>query len=73
MRQHRAFPADRLSVMGELAQKSGMALIRVERSGTGDSEGPGCDTLDYDTEVRHYREALDQLREAPRGSMASGS
>ena len=54
-------PADRLTVLGGLAQKSGMALIRVERSGTGDSEGPGCDKLDYDTEVRHYREALDQL------------
>src|SRR5215213_2519700 len=54
-------PADRLTVLGGLAQKSGMALIRVERSGTGDSEGPGCDKIDYDTEVRHYREALDQL------------
>ena len=58
-------PADRLSVLGGLAQKSGMALIRVERSGTGDSEGPGCDKLDYDTEVRHYREALDQLSRHP--------
>ena len=54
-------PADRLTVLGGLAQKSGMALIRVERAGTGDSEGPACDKLDYDTEVRHYREALDQL------------
>ena len=54
-------PTDRLTVLGGLAQKSGMALIRVERSGTGDSEGPRCDKLDYDSEVRHYREALDQL------------
>lgn len=58
-------PADRLTVLGGLAQKSGMALIRVERSGTGDSEGPGCERLDYDTEVRHYREALDQLAKHP--------
>src|SRR5690349_22103231 len=34
-------------------------------SGTGDSEGPGCDRLDYDTEVRHYREAFDQLARHP--------
>lgn len=54
-------PADRLTVLGGLAQRSGMATIRVERAGSGDSEGPGCDKLDYDTEVRHYREALDQL------------
>ena len=58
-------PADRLSVLGGLAQRSGMALIRVERSGTGDSEGAGCDKLDFDTEVRHYREALDQVARHP--------
>lgn len=49
-------------VMAErLALAAGYALIRVERSGTGESEGPGCDKLDYETEVRHYREAFDQL------------
>lgn len=58
-------PTDRLTVLGGLAQRSGMVLIRVDRSGTGDSEGPGCDKLDYDTEVRHYREALDQLARHP--------
>jgi len=54
-------PADRPTMLGELAKRSVMVLIRVERAGTGDSEGPACDTLDYDTEVRHYREAFDQL------------
>lgn len=44
---------------------AGFALIRVDRSGTGESEGPGCDRLDYVTEVRHYREALEQLRNHP--------
>ena len=58
-------PADRLTVLGGLAQRSGMATIRVERAGTGDSEGPACDKLDYDTEVRHYREALEQLSRHP--------
>ena len=43
----------------------GDGLIRVERAGTGDSEGPACSELDYDTEVRHYREALDQLSRHP--------
>lgn len=54
-------PADRTTMLGELARRSGMVLIRVERAGTGDSEGPACSALDYDTEVRHYREAFDRL------------
>ena len=58
-------PTDRPTVLGELARRSGMVLIRVERAGTGDSEGPACSALDYDTEVRHYREALDQLARHP--------
>ncbi len=48
-----------------LAQRSGMAMIRVDRSGSGDSEGAPCSALDYDTEVRHYREALDRLARHP--------
>ena len=56
------FPADRPSQLRSIAERSGVVLIRVERSGTGDSEGPPCSELDYDTEVRHYREALAQLR-----------
>lgn len=54
-------PIDRPTTLGELARRSNMVLIRVERAGTGDSEGPDCSALDYDTEVRHYREAFDQL------------
>lgn len=46
-------------------RRSGLAVIRVERAGTGDSEGPPCHALDYDTEVRHYREALDALARHP--------
>jgi pimeloyl-ACP methyl ester carboxylesterase len=44
-----------------MATRLGVVLIRVERAGTGDSEGPGCDALDYDTEVADYRAAFDQL------------
>jgi pimeloyl-ACP methyl ester carboxylesterase len=53
------------SILRELARRSGLAMIRVERSGSGDSAGPPCSALDYDTEVRHYREALDQLARHP--------
>jgi pimeloyl-ACP methyl ester carboxylesterase len=58
-------PADRSSLMRELAEKSGMVFVRIERSGTGDSEGVPCSELDYDTEVRHYREALDHVARHP--------
>jgi pimeloyl-ACP methyl ester carboxylesterase len=55
------FSGERPGLLPDLATKSGMVLIRIDRAGTGDSEGPGCDRLDYDTEVRHYREAFDRL------------
>lgn len=44
-----------------LARAAGYAVLRIDRSGTGASEGSGCDRLDYDTELRHYREAFDAL------------
>ena len=49
----------------DLARRAGMVLIRVERAGAGDSLGPACHQLDFDTEVRHYREALDRLQRHP--------
>lgn len=59
------FAADRQNQLRQIAERSGMVLVRVERSGTGDSEGPPCSQLDYDTEVRHYREAFDQVAGHP--------
>jgi pimeloyl-ACP methyl ester carboxylesterase len=59
------FAADKPGLLRDIAQQSGMVLIRVERAGTGDSEGPGCSELDYETEVRHYREAFDSLARHP--------
>ena len=53
--------ADRPGLLQDIARQSDMVFIRVERAGTGDSEGPPCNALDFDTEVRHYREALDRL------------
>ena len=55
------FGSARQSELRQIADQSGMVLVRVERSGDGDSEGVPCAKLDYDTEVRHYREALDQI------------
>jgi pimeloyl-ACP methyl ester carboxylesterase len=57
--------ADRPSLLRDIAEQSGMVFVRIERAGTGDSEGPPCSGLDYDTEVRHYREALDKLARHP--------
>lgn len=39
----------------------GLAFVRVERASDGDSEGPACHKLDYDTEVRHYVAAFDAV------------
>lgn len=54
-----------LDVMRGVIERSGMVFIRVERSSGGDSEGPGCHELDYDTEVAHYRHAFDRLIREP--------
>ncbi|MEZ5708953.1 MAG: alpha/beta hydrolase [Blastomonas sp.] len=48
-------------MLTELIGKSGYAVMRTEKSGVGDSEGSACNNLDYDTEVRHHREALAAL------------
>ncbi len=45
-------------ILARLARESGLALIRVERSANGDSKGPACHELDYDTEVAHYVHAF---------------
>ena len=59
------FKADRQNWLRDVAEQSGMVFVRVERSRSGDSEGVSCEQLDYDTEVRHYREALDQIARHP--------
>ena len=59
------FRPDRDNELKQLATRSGLAFVRIERSGTGDSEGVPCEELDYDTELRHYREAFDQIARHP--------
>lgn len=41
---------------------AGVLVMRVERSGVGDSEGPSCATTDLGFELDTYRAALDHLR-----------
>lgn len=48
-----------------IASRLGAVLIRVDRRGTGDSQGFGCDKLDYDAELADYRAALEQVRRHP--------
>ena len=48
-------------IMTSVTRALGLVLLRVERASNGDSEGPGCHALDFDTEVAHYREAFDRL------------
>lgn len=48
-------------LLAALARDSGLALVRVERSSDGDSLGPECDRLDYDTELNHYLFAFAEL------------
>ncbi|MEO1081247.1 MAG: alpha/beta hydrolase [Pseudomonadota bacterium] len=52
-------------LLAALARRSGLALIRVERSALNES-GPACEQLDYDTELAHYIDAFAQLLEDPR-------
>jgi hypothetical protein len=54
-----------LMVYKAVAEDSGMAMIRVERSASGDSEGPACHELDMDTEIAHYDYAWQELLDHP--------
>jgi pimeloyl-ACP methyl ester carboxylesterase len=47
--------------VAEFVRAQKVAYVRVERASDGDSEGPACHKLDYDTEVRHYVEAFDAV------------
>lgn len=58
-------PGAWIDVFRIVAQRSGMAMARVERSASGDSEGPPCHALDLQTELAHYQFAFDQLSKSP--------
>jgi pimeloyl-ACP methyl ester carboxylesterase len=52
------------ALLGALA-RSGVASVRVERSGVGDSSGPSCTRVDFETELSGYRSGLDFVRARP--------
>jgi dienelactone hydrolase len=51
-------------MLRRLAQESGMAMMRTEKAGVGDSEGD-CASLDYESELAGHRAALAALRSTP--------
>jgi dienelactone hydrolase len=51
-------------MLRRLAQESGMAMMRTEKAGVGDSEGD-CAALDYETELTDHRAALAALKQSP--------
>lgn len=53
------------SMMRRVFRESGLVAARTEKAGVGDSEGPPCAQLDYETELRHHREALRSFRTRP--------
>lgn len=46
--------------------RTGFVTMRIEKSGVGDSQGPPCRNVDFDTEVRGYVAALSALQRDPR-------
>jgi dienelactone hydrolase len=51
-------------IRGVITQSQALVL-RVDKSGVGDSQGPPCHALDYDTELAHHRAAHAWLRARP--------
>jgi uncharacterized protein len=50
-------------LLDDLIQKSGYALIRVEKTGFGDSEGMPCSDADFNHELAAHRAAFKAFRE----------
>lgn len=44
---------------------AGYVTMRVDKPGLGDSEGPPCQDINFETELAGYKAALDQLRSLP--------
>ena len=52
-------------MLRRIASGSGAVMLRTEKAGVGDSEGPPCSELDYETELAHHRDALALLERTP--------
>jgi pimeloyl-ACP methyl ester carboxylesterase len=50
-------------MLRRLIVDSGALVLRTEKSGVGDSQGPACSGLDYDTELEQHRQSFRRLRE----------
>jgi len=53
------------TMLRRLITDSGVLWQRVDKSGVGDSQGPKCSELDYETELAQHRAALRQLLNRP--------
>ncbi len=51
-----------LLLLHGIATRSGFVLMRVDKQGVGDSEGPPCAETDFETELAGYRAALRTLK-----------
>ena len=51
-------------LLSDLAERSGAALVRVDKPGCGDSEGV-CESTDFETELDGYRRAFAAMRADP--------
>src|SRR5688500_8138792 len=49
-------------LLHHLITRSGYAMMRVEKPGLGDSEGPDCSEADYESELAAYRAAFKALK-----------
>jgi pimeloyl-ACP methyl ester carboxylesterase len=52
-------------LMLDIASRSGYVLVRMDKPGVGDSTGPECRDLDFDTELAAYRKAFDAMSRYP--------
>lgn len=53
-----------VTLINDLAEKSGMVLMRVDKPGVGDSEGD-CGKTDFKTELSGYEAAMESLKSKP--------
>ncbi|HEY0170326.1 MAG TPA: PDZ domain-containing protein [Pyrinomonadaceae bacterium] len=49
-------------LLHDIATQSGHVLVRMDKPGVGDSEGPGCSETDFRTELAAYRAAFRTLK-----------
>lgn len=60
-----ANPNDAYLHLAHDLSRAGYAVMRVEKSGVGDSQGPPCAAVDFEAERREYEAALQSLASNP--------